>query len=350
MRHVLPLALPLLLLGGLALLPGRGEVNLLSGAGPALAASPPETGVELLAAPTGPVGAVAVDPRDPKTIYLGGTEGLFRSQDSGTTWSLLSRDLRYPHILLVDPLDPARLYAARRDLASFLPLPGLYRSTDGGSTWKWLGSGVLEERIFALALDPGRRDTLYAGTWAGRLYKSIDGGERWTLCPSAPLRPCPQCSPGTVSQLLVHPVDGALYAVEAYVGTFRSADGGVSWQQISAESGWLAVDTRRGDLYLAGRRLQRSTDGGRTWVDLSAGLPFNPRTGAYVTSWVAVNPQPWTVYTRYHRSGDGGATWEPLETPPAFLPRLLVPGSEPVLYGSLSGLAGRYRDPRVGAP
>jgi hypothetical protein len=313
-----------------------------------LSPRPEDAGFALLSVPTGPVGAAAADPADARMIYLGGAEGLFCSRDGGGTWGLLSRELRYPHILLVDPADRLRLYAACRDLGSFLPMPAVHRSEDGGCTWKRLAHGLGEERIFSLALDPFHRGTLYAGSWAGRVYKTEDRGESWLPLPTRAVRPGLGSARSTVGQLLVSPVDGVLYALETYGGTFRSTDGGATWGQIHEDGGWLAVDAARGDLYLAGRRLQRSSDGGQTWTDLSAGLPFNAGTGSYAVYWVAVNPEPLVLYTRYHRSMDGGATWVALDTPATLVPRLLLPGERPALYGSVNGQAARYRGQEIG--
>ncbi|MGC9084297.1 MAG: WD40/YVTN/BNR-like repeat-containing protein [Anaerolineae bacterium] len=296
---------------------------------------------------TGPVGAVAVDPVT-RAIYLGGAEGLFLSTDGGRSWSLQSRELCYPHTLLVDPFQPFVLYAARRDLGTFLPLPGVYRSEDAGRSWRRWAAGLGEERIFSLALDPRQPGVLYAGSWAGRLYRSGDGGRHWER--SSPVSPCSGCAPGVVVQILVHPLEGALYALEAGVGIFRSEDGGANWRLLLRDAGWLAIDPKRGDLYLAGRRFWRSGDGGRSWVDLSAGLPWDARLGVYRSGWVAVNPEPLVLYTREHRSTDGGVTWEALGVEVGFVPRLLVPGEEPVIYGSFNGRAGRYRDTERGTP
>lgn len=330
---------------GAMLLPGvlvRGWKGSLSPWWPLVpAASDGEAHFEVLAVPTGPIGGIAVDPRRPMTVYLGGSTGLFRSTDGGATWSVLSLELPYPHILLADSHAPALLYAVRRDPISLLPLPGIYRSMDGGKTWQV--RLVDTERISALAVDPCRRDTLYAGSWAGRLYRSSDGGERWTPCAPLPLH---DHAPATVEQLLVNPLDGALYALPAGGGIFRSPDGGATWQQIYGDPGRLAIDPQRGDLYLAGRRLWRSGDDGKTWADLGPGPPGNHR-GSGAAYWIAVNPQPLLLYTHRHRSDDGGHSWESLEIPPGFMPRLLLPGNRPILYGSLNGQAGRYLEGRT---
>lgn len=352
MRRLLPCTLAMLLLGTVMLTRQKGEAAtrwwLAFRAAQQQLLEQPQFSVLPLA--TGPVGSLAVDPHDPHSLYLGGTEGLFFSTDGGAHWSLLSRELRYPHVLLVDPHDPNRLYAALRDFATFLPRPGVYRSSNGGLTWERLTDGLGEERVFSLALDPLQRDTLYVGGWAGRIYRSLDGGAHWERVSAQPMRACPRCAPGTVGQLLVSPVDGALYAVGDYSGTFRSTDGGTSWTLLNGDSGQVAVDPLRGDLYLAGRRLQRSSDGGQSWEDLSAGLPYDPRAGTYATFWIAVHSDPLVLYTRYYRSLDGGTTWERLQTPLTFIPRMLLPGVQPSIYGSVSGQAGRYDDVLAAAP
>jgi len=289
----------------------------------------------ILSVPTGPVGAVAVAPNDPKVVYLGGAGGLFRSTDGGETWTLLSRDLRYPHVLLVDPFDGRRLYAARRDLASFLPLPCVFRSSDGGAAWENLTAGLGDERIFALALDPLQRGVLYAGSWAGRVYRSLDGGDTWAPVTSGPVREAPGDQAGTVRQIAVSPVDGAVYAVQSYAGAFRSDDGGASWKRISTEGGWLAVDPQHGSLYLAGRRVLCSESRGERWIDISGNLACDPQIRVYGVQWIGVNPEPLVLYTRCHCSTDGGLSWERLDAPASFMPRLLVPGNTPVIYGSV---------------
>jgi len=343
MRSTIPYRLALLLLGLAGLDPHAAQTRSDWWAVSPRPLWPAKGEFSVLSLPTGPIGAAAVDPADTRVLYLGGAEGLFRSLNGGDTWDLLSRELRYPHVLLVDPADRLCLYAARRDVHSFLPMPAVYRSDDGGYSWQRLVRGLGEERIFSLALDPFHKGTLYAGSWAGRIYKTQDHGAHWRPLSAGVVRLGPAAVPATVGQLLVSPVDGSVYALQTYGGTAKSTNGGVTWEQIHEDGSWLAVDAARGDLYLAGRRLQRSDDGGQTWADLSVGLPFNAGTGSYAVYWVAVNPDPLVLYTRYHCSTDGGITWIALETPATFIPRLLLPGARPAVYGSVNGQTARYR-------
>ncbi|MBN1484672.1 MAG: hypothetical protein JXA37_08115 [Chloroflexia bacterium] len=291
---------------------------------------------------TGPIGAVAQSTHDPGLLYLGGTEGLFVSRDRGGHWELLNQELCYPHILLVDPHQPSRLHAVRRNLRPFTPRAGIYRSDDGGKSWQQPQHGLQQECIFALAADPFRTDVLYAGTEGGRLYRSSDGGVCWQPACPEPRGLGPHAFPGIIGQLLCDPLDGALYAAQEGAGLFRSPDGGETWRQLHKDSGRLALDEHRGQLYLAGRKLWRSPDGGEHWQCLSAGLSWQVHGGIYAPSWIALNPSCGALYTRQHRSVDEGASWEPLETPRGFIPRLLLPGTRTVIYGSVQGQTGRY--------
>src|SRR5205823_26897 len=99
--------------------------------------------------PTGSIGAIAVAPSDPRTIYVGSGEGLqrpdlsvgdgvFKATDGGGPWRHvgLAVGLQIPAVVVV-PRDPKRVFVA------VLGQPygpsverGVYRSLDGGATWQ----------------------------------------------------------------------------------------------------------------------------------------------------------------------------------------------------------------------
>lgn len=69
----------------------------------------------------------------------------------------------------VDPGNPRVMYVAMRD--------GLFKSTDAGQTWKPLGKEF--RNLVAVALNPKRPGEVYASTTDGAIFKSIDGGMTW---------------------------------------------------------------------------------------------------------------------------------------------------------------------------
>lgn len=116
---------------------------------------------------------VFADPRRSGVLYAapGDQEGVWRSEDDGLSWSLLSRAVD-PTTLAVSPADPNVLYAGVRD--------GVARSTDGGATWASDTVGLPESVVFALAADPLDSRTVYAASFAHSVFKSTDGGATWT--------------------------------------------------------------------------------------------------------------------------------------------------------------------------
>src|SRR5205085_7395821 len=99
--------------------------------------------------PTGSSGALAVAPSDPDVIYVGSGEGLrrpdlstgdgiYKSTDGGKTWQHLGlRDAQQIGAIIVDPLDPHRVFVAALG-HPYGPNAerGLFRSLDGGVTWQ----------------------------------------------------------------------------------------------------------------------------------------------------------------------------------------------------------------------
>ena len=118
-------------------------------------------------------GAMAIDPMNPSIFYAADWYGgVYKSMDGGSTWRIASGDLSRDFVsaLAIDPRDPATLYAG-----------GYFRvlkSVDAGSTWRAASTDLQEYGINALAIDPRNPSTLYAGTYRG-VFRSTDGGASW---------------------------------------------------------------------------------------------------------------------------------------------------------------------------
>jgi len=139
------------------------------------------------------VHALVVDPRDPRRLRMSSGVGLYGSDDGGATWTrYLDQSTPvggYPDLLVFHPRDPDLMFlgAAGGD-------PGVWRKThradarvcrsrDAGRTWDVLTRGIsdrLPGAIEALCLeDWGASFSVFAGTSAGEVYASDDGGESW---------------------------------------------------------------------------------------------------------------------------------------------------------------------------
>lgn len=69
----------------------------------------------------------------------------------------------------VNPENPKVMYVAMRD--------GLFQSVDAGESWKPVGKGL--KNMAAVAVNPKRPSEVYAATMDGKIYRSSDGGVRW---------------------------------------------------------------------------------------------------------------------------------------------------------------------------
>ncbi|RYD36681.1 MAG: hypothetical protein EOP87_05000 [Verrucomicrobiaceae bacterium] len=129
--------------------------------------------------------AAEFHPAKEGTIYLGGdVAGIYRTDDHGKQWRMINNGLvSYAvYSVAVDRTNPDTVYAVTED--------GVSKSTDAGENWKTLpNTGKKELRITAerdksvraLAVDPTNGKNLYAASPGGKVYKSVDGGETWTV-------------------------------------------------------------------------------------------------------------------------------------------------------------------------
>ena len=262
--------------------------------------------------PTQSIGAIAVAPSDPNTIYVASGEGLhrpdlsvgngiYRSADGGRTWTHLglSDGQQIPE-LAVDPHDAKRLFAA------VLGHPygpnserGIFRSLDGGNHWTRVLYRDEDTGASCVSLDPFDSNVVYAGLWnvrsgpwedndqfeglSGGLFKSSDGGETWRQLKNGLPDRLTQIqiavAPSRRNRLYATVATDASgeYGSAAGLGVYRSDDGGESWSKVTTDPRpalrigggdlpVIKVDPRNADvLYSASIVTMKSTDGG---VDL----------------------------------------------------------------------------------
>lgn len=231
------------------------------------------------------------------------TAGVFRSDDSGDTWSSVGLRDRNVFKIAVDPGNSKRIFAATSR--------GVARTEDGGNNWLYLGQKTAF--ILSEAVDPANRDRIFVGSIGGIIYRSEDAGVTWTLTSQG----LPQYD---VVQMVFDPKSHALYVALDLRGVFRSDDYGKTWVETASISGLtvnqttgLAVDPENGAVYVSGDPvgLFRSRDQGATWDA--------PIAGIRTLSVLNLNPSKKsnTLYAATNGEGvfvtnDGGDSWQSL--------------------------------------
>lgn len=159
------------------------------------------------------ISRIAINPITPSTVFASvtraggfpapaaakghplanGPRGVFKSTDSGVTWTQLSGGL--PQLdctdLVIDPVDPSVMYAAIGFIFGDAS-NGIYKSTDSGATWSKLAGGLpIGIGRIALAIAPSNHNRLYtlivnpadstggSGSTRGA-YRTDNAGSTWT--------------------------------------------------------------------------------------------------------------------------------------------------------------------------
>jgi photosystem II stability/assembly factor-like uncharacterized protein len=210
------------------------------------------------------LGAVVIDPKDSNIVWLGTGEnnnqrsvsfgdGIYKSNDAGKTWKRVGLE-NSEHIqnILIDPRDSnVAFVSAIGPLWSAGGDRGLYKTTDGGTTWKAVLTIGPDTGVTDVAMDPKNPNVLYAAAYQRRravgqlvgggpesgLYKSTDGGAKWTKLTKG----LPTVDIGRIGIGINWKNPKVVYALvtaqRGQGGFFRSDDAGASWTRIGRSVG-----------------------------------------------------------------------------------------------------------------
>ncbi len=299
--------------------------------------------------PFASVGALAIAPSDPNTIYVGSGEadmrsditygqGMWKSSDAGAHWQSIGlSDSRQIGRILIDPHNAnVVLVAALGHAYAGNPERGVFRSTDGGQSWTKVLYRDEHTGAIDLAFDPTDPRVVYAALWQAQrtpwsqyppaegpgsgLFKSTDEGVTWTEITGHGL---PTGQLGRIGLAVARGSGGALvYALfpevrDSVAGLYRSDDGGATWRRAGGDPrigrGWyfgqVFVDpTDANVLYLNGQSILKSVDGGRTYTAIKGA----PGGDDYHYVWIDPANARHLAFASDQGVGvslDGGETW-----------------------------------------
>ncbi len=132
--------------------------------------------------------AMAMFHTNSKVLVAGALDGVFRSMDGGDSWDRMSpanhADIKNIESIAVDPKDPNTVYAGTWHLA--------WKTADGGASWQQIKKGMIDDSdVFSVIVDHSNPSVVFASACSG-IYKSESAGNQFskiqgirTLCTRA---------------------------------------------------------------------------------------------------------------------------------------------------------------------
>jgi photosystem II stability/assembly factor-like uncharacterized protein len=249
---------------------------------------------------------IEIDPCRKDALYAGSVAGLYRSEDNGKSWYLVSDEGLVVNTIALHPQRPNRVILGVEG-------DGVYVSEDAGKAFTRTCEGLRNLTITTIAADPAQAKRVYAAVGFGGasngIYRSEDAGSSWSKVSSAAI---PQ-----VLSLTVTGDKDIKFVAGTEKGFFFSKDA-AEWTQAQPANFPIRVDkvvryNKQRFFAATSEGVFTSGDGGGTWhrlagsdnrtVDLAVGMLGDKR------ALYALAPNGVRVYD--------GATWSSIEGAPA---------------------------------
>lgn len=164
-------------------------------------------------------------PSDPRMLFAGTLQGVFRSNDSGATWRQISpvgdREIHEIESLALDPQNPDIVYAGTWHLP--------WKTTDGGKTWHSIKRGlIVDSDVFSIIVDPEHTRTVYLSACSG-IYKSENAGLLFHKINGIP------SSARRTRVLAQDPANRAIVYAGTTEGLYKTLDAGRTFHRMTGE-------------------------------------------------------------------------------------------------------------------
>jgi len=271
------------------------------------------------------------------------------------------------HDIEVLPNDPATVFIASAS-------GGIWKSTNKGTTWKPVFDDQAVSTFGDMAISLSNPDVIYAGSgeqqnrqstsWGNGIYKSVNQGETW--------RSIGLEKTYHIARVIIHPENpnivfvaalGNLWNSSKERGVYQTSDGGKNWKKVLYIDDMtgvvdMAMDKNNPNILYAatyqrmrkawgfngggpGSGIYKTTDGGKTWNELTGGLPPGEKgriglAASKTRSNIIYATIEHADSSGFYRSGNGGRTWKrvnKLNPRPMYYSHIFVdPNNDDIVY------------------
>ena len=271
------------------------------------------------------------------------------------------------HDIEILPNDPATVFIASAS-------GGIWKSTNKGTTWKPVFDDQAVSTFGDMAISLSNPDVIYAGSgeqqnrqstsWGNGVYKSENQGETW--------RSIGLEKTYHIARVIIHPENpnivfvaalGNLWNSSKERGVYQTTNGGKNWKKvlyIDDVTGVvdMAMDKNNPNILYAatyqrmrkawgfngggpGSGIYKTTDGGKTWNELTGGLPPGDKgriglAASKTRSNIIYATIEHADSSGFYRSGNGGRTWKrvnKLNPRPMYYSHIFVdPNNDDIVY------------------
>ena len=271
------------------------------------------------------------------------------------------------HDIEILPNDPATVFIASAS-------GGIWKSTNKGTTWKPVFDDQAVSTFGDMAISLSNPDVIYAGSgeqqnrqstsWGNGVYKSTDQGETW--------RSIGLEKTYHIARVIIHPENpnivfvaalGNLWNSSKERGVYQTTNGGKNWKKVLYIDDMtgvvdMAMDKNNPNILYAatyqrmrkawgfngggpGSGIYKTTDGGKTWNELTGGLPPGDKgriglAASKTRSNIIYATIEHADSSGFYRSGNGGRTWKrvnKLNPRPMYYSHIFVdPNNDDIVY------------------
>lgn len=220
------------------------------------------------------------------------------------------------NIVHVDPSNSNTVYIGT-------PAGGIWKSLDSGGTWIPLSDNLPQIGVSGIAIDYSNSNTIYiatgdkdgSDTYSVGVLKSIDGGLTWNTTGLSFTN-----TSTYAGDLLIHPTNSQILWCATTNGIYKTINGGITWSIVQSGNfakGSLRLDTSNSSIVYAvsNNRFYKSTNSGDSFAMISFGLPSNsgrllldvtPANSNYLYILSATTSN---AFQGIYKSINGGTSW-----------------------------------------